>query len=67
MALDMIGGIGMAGFGLLGMLFMLFQVALYVLGIYFLVTAIQFMKNKQRTDEELIRKIDVLIGKKGEL
>jgi uncharacterized membrane protein YciS (DUF1049 family) len=34
---------------------------IYGLVVYFLITAIRFMKNKNRTDEELVRKIDQLI------
>jgi len=54
-----LGNVGLAGIVLILVLFVGVGLVLY-----FIVTAILFMKKKRQTDEELVRKIDTLMNRK---
>lgn len=52
---------GFAIFSVFGMIIPLLSLALYGVGIYFLITAVKFMKKKQEQDQVLLQKLDRLI------
>lgn len=49
------------GFGVFGLLVVLIYIGLLGLGIYLMISTIQFFKRKTQNDEELLRKLDELI------
>ncbi|MGM7700303.1 hypothetical protein ACSVDE_01190 [Pseudalkalibacillus sp. Hm43] len=48
-------------FGLFGLLYTLFILGLFVFAIYFVISLLKFMKNKQKTDQEMNEKLNTLI------
>lgn len=48
-------------YGILGLLMGIVQPLVYVVGLYFLISAIRYLNKKQQTDEILMKKINYLI------
>ena len=53
--------VGTAIFSVFGLVIPLLSLTMYALGIFFLITAVRFMKRKQEQDQVLLQKLDRLI------